>query len=113
MFKLKKDLEKVYTYDKDDVSFKLVFKSKCKEDMNFSSVTSQAKDAEDSDDGKFRLFLTTLRSELISWEGIQDEDGVDVPFSEENQKLIFDQVTDLEGVLSDLITLYVGPKGKN
>lgn len=119
MFKVKTDRKKEYTYDKDGVSFKLFFEFKVKEDRNMSELQAKfdvaKKDAEGGIEKQdaLNIMLYAIRVSLVGWEGIESEDGTPIEFNEDTQKYVFDAVTDLEGVLTDLIVMYVGPTGKN
>jgi len=119
MFTVKTNREKVYSYDKDGNAFKLKFTFLVKEDRDMKALqdkfTSAKKDADGKmqDEAALNILLYTMRTSMTGWEGIVDEEGKEVPFSEDAQKGIFDAVTDLEGVLTDLIMLYTGPTGKN
>jgi len=108
MFKVSNNKKQTYNYDKEGVSFSLHFTFPMKEDYNFGALLSKKDEFE-----TFKESIVSARKSLVGWEGIVDENNVPLEFSEENQKNIFDQVTDFEGVLTDIIKLMSGMTGKN
>ena len=50
---------------------------------------------------------------MIGWEKIQDEEGVDIPFNEENKKALLDDFTVMKAVIESYGKMITGGTEKN
>ena len=50
---------------------------------------------------------------FIGWEKIQDEEGIDVPFNEENKKALLDDFTVMKAVIESYGQMVTGGAEKN
>lgn len=63
-----------------------------------------------------KLFWYTLRTALVEIKGVVNEETgepIAINGDEEMQKVVFDFLIGLEGMVDKILTAYVGPKGKN
>lgn len=63
--------------------------------------------------GTYNAFLYTLRCSLVGWNNIADENGVDLPFSEEMQIHVFEAIRLEVDLFDKIISAYTGTQGKN
>ena len=112
--------KKRYDYDKDGIQFSLFFEFPYKEERSYSKLKAALKNVEDEDDSVGNFTIFTLRTSLKGWEGIVDEENNTISLMDENgkvdeyiQKEVFEQITNIPGVMTDLVTLYMGVTSKN
>lgn len=83
-------------------SFDAVFRRLSRDE--FVDLTSRAQAGETSDSA-------LVRDVLLGWKGIQDADGAELPFSEENRELVLNVWPVLPAVVAAFIEAHT-PKGK-
>lgn len=83
-------------------TFDAVFKRLSRDEI--IEVTTRARDGESDD-------LALVRDVLLGWKGIQDDDGAELPFSEENRERVLSAWPVLPSVVAAFIEA-TSPKGK-
>lgn len=122
-FVLKKNQPKRrYDYDQGDIQFSLFFEFPYKEERDYNKLREKLSrgDEESETVSAGNLAMYTIRSSMKDCEGIVDEEGNPIKLTKEDGSIdeamqleLFEQVTDLPGVLPDLMVLYTGIDVKN
>ena len=112
-----------HMFDDTDVCVKLFFEKVAVENLNFDELRdklnlkkvaiNKEEEGQVKEEGSYNAFLYMLRKSLIGWEGIVDQNGVVVPFNENNQIAVFEEVQKEVSLIRKIIVAYSGINEKN
>jgi len=117
----------------EPIEFSVTFKFTASEDIDYVQLRDKAADktpliVEDKETGKetktemgtYNAFLYTLRTSLISCEGIEDPEGKKIVITDDNGKInednqiaVFESIRSEQELFDKIIVAYVGHKEKN
>jgi len=121
-FTVSKYKYKTFTYDEDGISFKLFFEFPYKEERNYDVIRNKllGKGADDEEVSVGNFALYTIRNSMVGCEDIVDEEGNPIQIKNEDGTIneflqceVFENITNLKGVINSLMVLYTGVSAKN